>query len=197
MVLRARPRPSRLKIPETGTSKTNSPKALLTRATPQVNSQTTIPLVAIAVVTALAALLGLINIGSSTALNDVISLVLEGFYTSYLMACGLLLYRRTRGDIGDTDGPVGSAALKPYTWGPWRIPGALGIVNNACACVYLIVLSFFSFWPTVLPVTPANMNYSSLVTGTVVIFSVTYYVTWAHRIYKGPIVEVGFHTSSQ
>lgn len=150
---------------------------------------------AVTVVTILAALLGLINIGSSTALNDVISLVLEGFYTSYFMACGLLLYRRVRGDIGLADGSVGSNSLKPYTWGPWRIPGALGTANNVCACVYLIVLSFFSFWPTALPVTPANMNYSSLVTGTVVVCSVTYYVTWAHRVYKGPIVEVDFHAS--
>lgn len=162
---------------------------------PQISSRTTIPMVAIMVVTALAALLGLINIGSSTALNDVISLVLEGFYTSYLMACGLLLYRRICGDIGDFDGRGGSVGSKPYTWGPWRIPGVLGIINNVCACVYLIVLSFFSFWPTVLPVTSANMNYSSLVTGSVVIFSVAYYVFWARKIYKGPIVEVELHTS--
>lgn len=163
----------------------------------RINARTTIPLVAITVVTILAALLGLINIGSSTALNDVISLVLEGFYTSYFVACSLLLYRRVRGDIGDhADGHFGGpAGLKPYTWGPWRVPGAIGILNNACACVYLIVLSFFSFWPTVLPVTPANMNYSSLVTGTVVICSVTYYVTWARKIYRGPIVEVEVHNS--
>lgn len=195
MVFCTRPRSSRLKITKPGTSKATPSKTTTDQSPFQINPRTTIPLVAIAVVTTLAALLGLINIGSSTALNDVISLVLEGFYTSYFMACGLLLYRRIRGEIGNADARIGPTASKPYAWGPWRVPGAMGIANNAFACIYLIVLSFFSFWPTALPVTPANMNYSSLVTGAVVIFSVTYYVMWAHRIYRGPIVEVEFYTS--
>ena len=141
-------------------------------------------------VTGLAALVGLINIGSSTAFNDVVSLVLEGFYSSYLMACTLLLYRRVKGDIGDAD----SALSMSYRWGPWRAPGALGTIINACACIYLIILSFFSLWPAVLPLTPANMNYSSLVTGSVIIFGTAFYFFSAHRIYKGPIVDTELHT---
>ena len=46
-------------------------------------------------------------------------------------------------------------------------------------------------WPSELPVTANNMNYTALVTVTVVAFSVAYYCLWARRIYTGPVVEVG------
>jgi hypothetical protein len=52
-------------------------------------------------VTTLSALLALINIGNNAAFNGTISLVLEGFYISYLLAIGLLLWRRFRGDMDD------------------------------------------------------------------------------------------------
>lgn len=35
------------------------------------------------------------------------------------------------------------------------------------------------------------MNYSVLMTGSVVIFAIVYYVVWARKEYKGPIMEVG------
>ena len=75
-------------------------------------------------------------------------------------------------------------------WGPWHIPRYWGIVNNTFACCYLTVVVFFSFWPTVRPVTAENMNYAVLVTGAIVIFSLTYYLVWARRVYTGPVVEV-------
>lgn len=75
-------------------------------------------------------------------------------------------------------------------WGPWRIKGIWGILNNSFAVVYLTIILFFSFWPPVIPVTAATMNYSSLVTGTVFIFSIVYYFLWAKKDYQGPIVEV-------
>ena len=45
------------------------------------------------------ALLALINIGSSTAFNDIIGLLTSGYYSSYLVATSLLLYRRIMGAI--------------------------------------------------------------------------------------------------
>jgi choline transport protein len=60
-----------------------------------------VPLLGIAVVTSIAALLGFVNLGSTTAFNDIISLTLEGLFTSYLVAVALLLYRRLRGEIGE------------------------------------------------------------------------------------------------
>ena len=145
------------------------------------------------VVTTIAALLGLINIGSTTAFNDVVSLVLETFYGSYLLVCGLLLFRRVRGDIATPESAASLPLEKSYVWGPWHLAGSLGILNNIVACVYLIIMSFFSYWPVALPVTPANMNYTSLVTGSVALFSIIYYLIWARKIYHGPVVEVDLH----
>jgi choline transport protein len=154
-------------------------------------------MVAILVVTVSAALLGLINIGSTTVFNDVISLALEGLFLSYFIALSLLLWRRTMGHIAeDNDTPevVEAETMQPekqLRWGPWRVKGALGIATNLIGCIYLLIMIFFCFWPAVKPVTPVNMNYSVLIWGATVLGSLLYYVLWAHKVYEGPLVEVG------
>ena len=142
-----------------------------------------------------AALLGLIQIGSSTAFNDVLSLVLEGFYASYLCALTPLLYLRLRGRIAEPEEKdnidvFGTHDGYLFTWGPWRLKGWLGTANNALACIYLMVIGFFGFWPPERAVRAENMNYACLVLGSVAIGSALYYFGWAKRIYSGPIVEV-------
>ena len=145
----------------------------------------------------MAALLGLINIGSSVAFSDTLSLLLESLYTSYLLACVLFLYRRIKGQIGNpTDYPSQNVAVKDarfQEWGPWHVPGVWGILNNAFACVYLTIICFFSFWPSSIEVTAANMNYSVLVTGSVAVVSLLYYLIWGKRTYQGPVVEEDAH----
>lgn len=80
------------------------------------------------------------------------------------------------------------------TWGPWKIKGLLGTVNNIVACCYLALMVFFSFWPNQLRIEdPAQMNWAVLVTGGVAIFSVGYYLIYAKNSYKGPVVEVDPH----
>lgn len=155
----------------------------------RVDTRTTIPLTAIITSFCIAALLGLINIGSTKVFNDLLSLQLEALFASYLVAVALLLYHRTRGNIYERRQLRYSAMRNTLSWGPWRVPGILGILNNICACLYLIIVCFFSFWPASSSPTPINMNYSSLVTGTVVIFSTFYYLLRARRTYQGPIVE--------
>ena len=156
----------------------------------KVDPRTTTPVNAVISVSACAVLLSLINIGSSTAFGDVISLILETFYTSYLLAVGSLLYRRLKGDIGFSSDITDEPPSTPYVWGPWHLPGALGVANNAFACAFLIIIAFFSYWPSTLPVSPQNMNYSSLVTGSVMLFSVVYYWVYARKVYNGPIKEL-------
>ncbi|KAF2188667.1 amino acid transporter [Zopfia rhizophila CBS 207.26] len=168
-----------------------------------IDKKTTIPVVAILLVTSFSALLACINVGNSTAFNGIISLVLEGFYISYLLAISLLLWRRLCGDIGSLESTTPSSSSPTMSsestrshlsWGPWRLKGVWGVANNAVACSYLILLIFFSFWPSETPVKPDRMNYAVLVTGFVVLFSIFYYLVWAKRKYTGPIVEVDLHT---
>lgn len=153
-----------------------------------------IPMIAIFVVTTCAALLGLIQIGSHTAFEDVLSLVVEGFFSSYLCVLIPLLYHRLMGNIGvedeGRDVETDSKKATPYTWGPWRLNNIWGTLNNIIAIAYLLVTGFFSFWPPTAKVDAESMNYSSLVLGGVAILSVLYYFIWARKSYTGPIAEV-------
>lgn len=74
-------------------------------------------------------------------------------------------------------------------WGPWHIPGIWGIINNAYACVYMIFVIFWSVWPPQTPVDPASMNYSVLVTGGVILFSIFWYYIRGRKEYRGPLLE--------
>lgn len=141
------------------------------RTLSKVDKRTQVPIMAVAAVTGFAALLCLIYIGSSAAFNDVISLTITGFYGSYFLPCIFLLYHRVKGNILPYRASEESSDSSPRNtqvdltsekqrldeptmpevdrfigrleWGPWRIPGILGTINNAYACVYMI---FVIFW---------------------------------------------------
>jgi amino acid transporter len=157
-----------------------------------VSSNSEIPVVAVSVVTLFAALLVLIYIGSQAAFNDVISLTITGFYTSYFLPCAFLLYRRVKGQIlpYNSSLPQRPDPNSELVWGPWCLPGVFGIINNAYACVYMIFVIFWSVWPPATPVFANTMNYSIVVTGGVIILSSIWYVVWGNRDYKGPINEL-------
>lgn len=74
-------------------------------------------------------------------------------------------------------------------WGPWHLPGIFGIINNAYACVYMIFVIFWSVWPPATPVTASSMNYSVVVTGGVIIFSIVWYWIRGRKEYKGPLID--------
>ena len=159
----------------------------------QVDPRTLIPVPAVALTTLIACLLALINIGSSTAFNDIISLAIVGLFSSYLIVCILFLWRRMSGHIksyADTPEFVANVPGKQLVWGRWRLPKTFGILNNIFSIIYLIIILFFSFWPSTTPVTASTMNYSSLMLGAAIIFSIIYYFVWAKKVYEGPVVEV-------
>lgn len=159
----------------------------------RVNSKSAIPVLAITVTTVIAYLLALIILGSSTAFNDIVSLAVVGLFGSYFIVAVLLLWRRLRGDIKPytMDSPVLTNVPGAHlTWGPWRIPGVFGVVTNAVAVVYLVIIFFFCLWPPSNHPTAATMNYSSLMLGATMLFSVVYYFAWARHTYSGPVIQV-------
>lgn len=155
-------------------------------------------MIAVLVVSVMGGLLCLIYIGSPTVFNDVISLTVTGFYCSYFLPSALLLWRRTTGQMAPygsqitvtevVDGDE-SVVRQRLVWGPWRVPGILGILNNAYACLYMIFAVFWSFWPAATPTTAKTMNYSVVVTCGVIIFSIVWYLIIGHKQYKGPGVD--------
>ncbi|KAH8667646.1 putative GABA transporter [Tricladium varicosporioides] len=160
----------------------------------KVHRSTSIPMISITLVSIIACLLALISLGSTVAFNDVVSLTVSSLYISYLTGNGLLLWRRINGSIkaydNSSDGLTNVAGAECLSWGPWKIPEPFGTVVNAFGCLYLIVVMFFSFWPTMMQPDAMHMNYSSLMLGSVVIFAVAYYAFRAKNVYKGPIVEI-------
>lgn len=97
--------------------------------------------------------------------------------------------------FGDSDAqanagtPVVEVAQAALAWGPFRIPGILGIINNAYACIYMIFVIFWSVWPPATPVNASTMNYSVVVTAGVIIFSIVWYWIRGRREYEGPLID--------
>lgn len=147
----------------------------LSRWIGQVNPRLQVPVFAIGMTATISTLLGLINIGSSVALNAFVSLSTAGSLACYIVVISLILWRRT---------------LQPHTikWGPWRL-GRWGILANVVALVYGTIAFIFSFFPQTVPVTPATMNWSSLMFGGILIFATIFWFFDGKRRYKGPIVE--------
>ena len=158
----------------------------------QVDPHTALPIRSILFTMLVSILLSLIVLGSSTAFNDLVGLTVAALNSSYLIASGLLLYRRCTGGILPRHMSLASKDSDDtrLVFGPWYLPGMYGTAVNAFACVYLTVLIFFCMWPSELPVSAENMNYTALVTMVVVAFSIGYYHFWARRIYTGPVVEI-------
>jgi choline transport protein len=146
----------------------------------------------------------LIYIGSSVAYNDVISMSVSGLYASYLLP-----HRSRDNDQGDQIPIRPTTALPNFgtflmeegeeieevlkeaelEWGPWSVPGWLGIANNTYACVFCAWVLLWSLWPPGVPVTTKSMNYSSLVTGTVIAFAITRYFLGVKATYRGLLVD--------
>ena len=139
-------------------------------------------------------LFDVIELGSATVLNILISLAINCFYASYFIPAALLLWHRCNGRVkahGDTQFPSASSEGPcGLVWGPWRIRGFLGTANNAYACIWMVIILFFTSWPKTTPTTASTMNYSVFITLFVATVSGVYYVVWGRKTYIGPVVEV-------
>ena len=140
-----------------------------------VHPKMKVPVISIGVTTLVSSLLSLINIGSSTVFNAVVSLTVSGFFGSYILPFSLLLYRRIKHPE--------HLPTAPYSLGKW------GVFVNGYAIAWSVLVLFFSFWPQNIPVTPVNMNWSVLLWGAVNIFAVVFWAVHGRKVYKGPVVE--------
>jgi choline transport protein len=143
--------------------------------------------------TGVSMLLSLITLGSNVAFNNIVNLSIAGLYPSYLISCILLLWRRLQPKgIRPYDPHVERVGPGHLYWGPWRVPGFLGILNNIFACAFLSLLWVMSLWPPVTPVSPETMNFSILTFGSVILSALIWYFVRGRKLYTGPIVEIEF-----
>lgn len=118
---------------------------------------------------------------------------ISGLYLSYMTAGGLLLYRRCTGGIGHAtagEQTMINTAGARLVWGPFRVPGILGIAINVFSLAYMTIATFFGFWPTTKDVNTQTMNYSIVGTMGVIILSLVYYFVRARKVYTGPLIEI-------
>ncbi|KAK5119365.1 hypothetical protein LTR85_007721 [Meristemomyces frigidus] len=127
-----------------------------------LHERTKLPLWAIALTVVVTMLLGLINIGSWTAFNAVISLVVSAYYSSYFNAIILLVWRKLSG-----------TAPEP---GPWHLGKTTRLVVNIVALVYIVIVFIFSFFPIAIPVTLTSMNWAVVLYFGVVLIGVVLYL---------------------
>jgi amino acid transporter len=134
-----------------------------------------VPIVALCITATISCLLSLINIGSATVFNAIVSLTVAGFFGSYLTPFCLLLYTRVR--------YPGKLAPGPWTLGKW------GPLVNGIAIGWGVIVFFFSFWPSGVPVSAMSMNWSCVLWSAVMVFAVVFWFVHGKNVYKGPVIE--------
>lgn len=134
-----------------------------------------IPLRAVCLTVFITALLSLINLGSTVALNAINSLGGVSFLFSYIITLVCLIWRRVRG-----------APLPPRRWSL----GRYGLAINVVALLFLLPVLFFYCWPLAQPVTALNLNWSSVAFSCVLLAALIYYVIKARHEYVGPVMRV-------
>ncbi|KAN0096808.1 amino acid permease [Hyaloscypha variabilis] len=134
-----------------------------------------IPLNAIFMSFVVTAILSLINLGSTVAIQAVSSLSASLLLTSYMVSISTLLLRRFTGPN-----------LPPRRWtlGKWGAP------INIIALCFLSVFWIFSFFPPTAVVTTQTMNWNALMFAIIVIVATLYYLFKARFEYVGPVMLV-------
>ncbi|KAJ4340945.1 hypothetical protein N0V95_007347, partial [Ascochyta clinopodiicola] len=141
-----------------------------------VNRSSHIPVRAIVLITILQMLLGFIYLGNSTAFNAILSMAILGLYTSYLIP---IVYFMT----------YGRNRLAAHEFGFFKMPKSLGLVLNLLSCAWLVLAIVFSTFPTYMPVTAQNMNYSTVVMVGWVVLGGIYYVVRGKKKFEVPVVD--------
>lgn len=91
---------------------------------------------------------------------------------------------------GTDSGFKNTPSSRRLIWGPWRMPAMIGVVVNTIACAFATIILAFSCFPPTAIVDKTTMNYSSVVTGGVMILALVYYFVYGRKVYQGPTIEI-------
>lgn len=141
-----------------------------------VNHSSQVPVRSVVIVTVLQMLLGFIYLGNTTAFNAILSMAVLGLYASYLVP---IIYFMV----------YGRPTFAAHEFGAFRMPKTLGLVLNILSCAWLILAMIFSTFPTFMPVTPQNMNYSIVVMSGWVFLGGVYYFVRGKNKFEVPVVD--------
>lgn len=130
------------------------------------------PIWALVLTTIIQMLLGLINLGSSSAFLAFVSVGVMALAASYgiPIAISMLHHRR---EVNDAK---------------WRMPSTLGWAANLLAVLWIVFEIILFSMPTVLPVTEVSMNYAIVVFVGFMALSAIWYMAHAHKGKSSAIV---------
>ncbi|KAK7179191.1 hypothetical protein DPSP01_012091 [Paraphaeosphaeria sporulosa] len=134
-----------------------------------------IPINAVYVTVAFVTILSLVQLGSSVAYMQIVSLGAASMITTYMISISCIALKRIRGE-----------PLLPSKFDL----GKAGLAINIVALIFLVVLWIFAFWPTSPNPTVETMNWAILGYGIVIIFSSAYYFIRGRHTYAGPVEYV-------
>ena len=117
----------------------------------------------------------LINLGSTTGFNIVVSLSVLAILSTYMVSIGCVLAKRIR-----------KQELPPARWslGRWGLP------INAFAFAYSGFVIVFSCFPNTVPVSTSTANWAPAVWAGVLLVALAAYVLHGRRLYTPPVVFV-------
>ena len=121
------------------------------------------------------AVLCLINLGSTTAFNIIISLTLLALLSTYMLSIGCVALKRIKGE-----------RLPPARWSL----GRYGLAINLFAFFYCGFAIVFSCFPSTLPVDTSTANWAPAVWAGVIFLSIVSYFLHGKRHYTPPVVFV-------
>ncbi|KAL2204516.1 amino acid permease, partial [Sarocladium strictum] len=148
----------------------------------QISKSRDVPVRAIVLITGLMACLGLIYIGNTTAYNAILAMAVIGMYISYAVPIACMLF----------NGRPNVLAKSDYGW--FKLPKWLGIAVNSISLVWWLLCLVFMTFPSLMPVTEVNMNYSSVVIVGWCAFGALYYAIWGRKKFVMPVVEASVMT---
>ncbi|KAK3654172.1 hypothetical protein LTR56_004227 [Elasticomyces elasticus] len=143
-----------------------------------VSPRSQVPFRAVMLSVAIQSLLGLINIGSSTAFNAFVNSAAVTLYITYITPVILGVLKRMRGE--------------PIPYGPFSLGKYRNFVNGF-AIVYTLFTSFFLLWPIMISPTAANMNWSIVLVGAVVLFSIFWWFVEGRKSFDRPNIDTTLH----
>ncbi|KAH8591502.1 amino acid/polyamine transporter I [Bisporella sp. PMI_857] len=135
-----------------------------------------VPVWALVLVTIVQMLLGLINLGSSSAFLAFVSVGVIALQVSYAIPIFLSLVRDRRESVSHAR---------------WNIGNLAGTVANVVALCWIGFEVVLFSMPTALPVTKVTMNYASVVLVGFGVISATWYFAYAKKVYRGPPASDG------
>jgi amino acid transporter len=131
----------------------------------KVNTKLGVPVYAIILVTIVQMLLGLINLGSTSAFTAFVSVGVQALAVSYAIPIGISLF----------------SGRKDVSTAIWKMPPVIGPIINGIALLWIAFEVVLFSMPTALPVTEVTMNYASVVLVGFMAIAAVWYLAYARK----------------